>query len=93
MNWTLGPFRPSFQELLTQMFYLLSSQVGLASFFQRAIHFLCVDQTWACRVWDNFSAASPDVKLSLFAWVVDGRGSLPASLKELIQRVLQVRRD
>ncbi|XP_051278992.1 thyroid adenoma-associated protein homolog [Dicentrarchus labrax] len=64
-------------------------QVGLSSFHQQAIHFLCADLKWACPIWNNFSAVSPDLKLSLVSWVVDGRGSQQSSLKELIQRVLQ----
>lgn len=68
-------------------------QVGLPSFHQQAIHFLCADLKWACQIWDNFSAASPDLRLSLVMWVVDGRGSQQTGLKEVIQRVLQVRHD
>ncbi|XP_056233315.1 thyroid adenoma-associated protein homolog [Seriola aureovittata] len=64
-------------------------QVGLSSFHQRAIHFLCADQKWSCQIWNSFSAASPDLKLSLVMWVVDGRGSQQTSLKEVFQRVLQ----
>uniref|UniRef100_A0A7N8YBI2 Si:ch211-225b11.4 n=1 Tax=Mastacembelus armatus TaxID=205130 RepID=A0A7N8YBI2_9TELE len=64
-------------------------QVGLASFHEQAIQFLCADRKRACQLWDNFSAASPDLRLSLFAWVVDGRCSHQASLKEVVQRVLQ----
>ncbi|KAA8592239.1 hypothetical protein FQN60_017694 [Etheostoma spectabile] len=64
-------------------------QVGLPSFHQQAIHFLCADLKWACQIWDNFSATSPDLRLSLVTWVVDGRGSQQTGLKEVIQRVLQ----
>ncbi|XP_040011618.1 thyroid adenoma-associated protein homolog isoform X2 [Xiphias gladius] len=64
-------------------------QVGLSSFHQRAIHFLCADLKWGCQIWNSFSAVSPDLKLSLVTWVVDGRGSQQTSLKEVIQRVLQ----
>ncbi|XP_059193716.1 thyroid adenoma-associated protein homolog [Centropristis striata] len=64
-------------------------QVGLSSFHQQAIHFLCSDLKWACQIWDNFSAASPDLRLSLATWVVDGWGSKHAGLTEVIQRVLQ----
>lgn len=70
-----------------------SPQVGLPSFHQQTIYFLCADLKWAREIWDNFSAASPDIRLSLFTWVVDGRGSQQTSLKEVIQRVLQVRHD
>ena len=68
-------------------------QVGLSSFQQRAIHFLCEDLKWARQIWNSFSVASPDLKLSLVTWVVDGRGSQQTSLKEVIRRVLQVRQD
>ncbi|XP_053277676.1 thyroid adenoma-associated protein homolog [Pleuronectes platessa] len=64
-------------------------QVGLSSFHQRAIHFLCADLKWACQIWDSFLAASPDLKLSLVTWVADGQGSQQTSLKEVMQRVLQ----
>ncbi|XP_078106846.1 tRNA (32-2'-O)-methyltransferase regulator THADA [Sander vitreus] len=64
-------------------------QVGLPSFHQQAIHFLCADLKWACQIWDNFSVASPDLRLSLVTWVVDGRGSQQTGLKEVIQWVLQ----
>ncbi|XP_040897367.1 thyroid adenoma-associated protein homolog [Toxotes jaculatrix] len=64
-------------------------QVGLSSFHQQAIHFLCADLKWACQIWNSFSAASPDLKLSLVTWVVEGRGLQQTSLKEVIQRVLQ----
>uniref|UniRef100_UPI0037E75B27 tRNA (32-2'-O)-methyltransferase regulator THADA n=1 Tax=Semicossyphus pulcher TaxID=241346 RepID=UPI0037E75B27 len=57
-------------------------QIGLSSFHQQAIHFLCADLKWACKIWDNFSAASPDVRLSLVSWVVDGRRLQKTSLKE-----------
>ncbi|XP_045890923.1 thyroid adenoma-associated protein homolog isoform X2 [Micropterus dolomieu] len=64
-------------------------QVGLSSFHQQAIHFLCADLKWACQIWYNFSAVSPDLRLSLVTWVVDGRGLQQTSLKDVIQRVLQ----
>ncbi|XP_044051427.1 thyroid adenoma-associated protein homolog isoform X2 [Siniperca chuatsi] len=64
-------------------------QVGLSSLHQQAIHFLCADLKWACQIWDNFSAVSPDLRLSLVTWVVDGQGSQQTSLKQVIQRVLQ----
>lgn len=68
-----------------------SPQVGLSSFHQQAIHFLCADLKQACQIWDNFSSVSPDLRLSLVTWVADGRGSQWTSLKVVIQRVLQVR--
>ncbi|XP_029365595.1 thyroid adenoma-associated protein homolog isoform X2 [Echeneis naucrates] len=64
-------------------------QVGLSSFHQRAIHFLCADLKWACCIWNSFSAASNGLKLSLVMWVVDGCSLQRASLKEVIQRALQ----
>ncbi|KAM3867515.1 tRNA (32-2'-O)-methyltransferase regulator THADA [Diretmus argenteus] len=64
-------------------------QIGLLSFHQRAIHFLCADLRWACQMWDKFSAASPDLKLTLVTWVVDGRGLQQTTLQHVIQRVLQ----
>ncbi|XP_041793146.1 thyroid adenoma-associated protein homolog isoform X2 [Chelmon rostratus] len=64
-------------------------EVGVSSFHQQAIHFLCADLTCARRIWDSFSALSPDLRLSLVSWVVDGWGSQQTSLREVIQRVLQ----
>uniref|UniRef100_A0A8D3AWE0 Si:ch211-225b11.4 n=1 Tax=Scophthalmus maximus TaxID=52904 RepID=A0A8D3AWE0_SCOMX len=64
-------------------------QVGLSSFHQQAIHFLCADVEWACQIWNGFSAASPDLKLSLLTWAADRQGLLQTSLKEVIQRELQ----
>ncbi|KAL7392507.1 hypothetical protein ABVT39_025652 [Epinephelus coioides] len=64
-------------------------QIGLSSFHQQAIHFLCSELKWACQIWNNFSVASPDLRLSLVTWVVDGRGSQQTGLKEAIRRVLQ----
>lgn len=68
-------------------------QVGLSSFHQQAIHFLCADLNWARQIWNSFSAVSPDLRLSLVAWVVDGRSLQQTILKEVIQRVLQVRHN
>ncbi|XP_042345011.1 thyroid adenoma-associated protein homolog [Plectropomus leopardus] len=64
-------------------------QVGLSSFHQLAIHFLCAELKWARQIWDNFSAVSPDLRLSLVMWVVDWQGSQQTGLKEMILRVLQ----
>ncbi|XP_020513692.2 tRNA (32-2'-O)-methyltransferase regulator THADA [Labrus bergylta] len=66
-------------------------QVGLSSFHQQAIHFLCTDEKWACQIWGSFCALSLDLRLSLAASVVvvDGRGLQESSLNEVIQRVLQ----
>ncbi|KAM8885353.1 tRNA (32-2'-O)-methyltransferase regulator THADA isoform 2-T2 [Spinachia spinachia] len=64
-------------------------QLGLSSFHQQAIQFLCADLKCARQIWDNFSSSSTDLRLSLITWVVDGRGSQQAGLKEVIQRELQ----
>ncbi|XP_047447791.1 thyroid adenoma-associated protein homolog isoform X2 [Mugil cephalus] len=64
-------------------------QVGLSSFHQQAIHFLCADLKWACQVWDKFSALSPDLRLSLVTWAQDGRGLEQTGLRGVIRRVLQ----
>uniref|UniRef100_A0A3Q4H4T6 Si:ch211-225b11.4 n=1 Tax=Neolamprologus brichardi TaxID=32507 RepID=A0A3Q4H4T6_NEOBR len=66
-----------------------SLQVGVSSFHEKAIHFLCADQQWACKIWENFSSASPDLRLTLIAWVLDGQSLRQTGLKEVIQRVLQ----
>ncbi|XP_041856056.1 thyroid adenoma-associated protein homolog isoform X2 [Melanotaenia boesemani] len=66
-----------------------SLQVGLSSFHQRAIRFLCMDLKWACKIWHSFPEASPDLRLSLVAWVLDGHGVEQTGLKKVIQRVLQ----
>lgn len=68
-------------------------QLGLSSFHQQAIHFLCGDVTRACQVWGAFSTLSPDLRLSLVSWLVDGCGWQQSSLPEVIQRVLRVRHD
>ncbi|KAM4616330.1 tRNA (32-2'-O)-methyltransferase regulator THADA [Polymixia lowei] len=64
-------------------------QVGSLSFHQRATHFLCAEQKWACQMWDSFSTAGPDLRLTLVSWVVDGRGLQGTSSQHVIQRVLQ----
>ncbi|XP_063753076.1 tRNA (32-2'-O)-methyltransferase regulator THADA isoform X2 [Eleginops maclovinus] len=64
-------------------------QVGLTSFHQQAIHSLCVDQKRACQIWENFSATSPDLKLSLVTWVVEEQSLQQSGSKEVIRRVLQ----
>ncbi|KAM4576646.1 tRNA (32-2'-O)-methyltransferase regulator THADA isoform 1-T1 [Odontesthes bonariensis] len=65
-------------------------QIGLSSFHQQAVLFLCSDVKWACKIWDSFSAASPDLRLSLVVWLLDGRGLELTGLKEVIQSVLQL---
>ncbi|XP_054904834.1 thyroid adenoma-associated protein homolog [Poeciliopsis prolifica] len=64
-------------------------QVGLSSFYQQALHFLCADPKWACQTWENFSAASPELRLSLVTWLLDSQDWQQIDLKEVIQRVLQ----
>ena len=64
----------------------------MSSFHQQAIRFLCADPTWAHQIWDYFSAASPDLRLSLVTWVVEGRCLQRGSLTAVVQRVLKVRR-
>lgn len=46
---------------------------------------------WACQIWSNFSALCADLQLLLVMWVIDGQVPQQRSLKELIQRVLEVR--
>ncbi|XP_029961478.1 thyroid adenoma-associated protein homolog [Salarias fasciatus] len=64
-------------------------QIGLSSFHQQAIHFLSADSKCATEVWNNFSAVSPDLRLSLVTWVLDGWSSQQAGLRSVIQKVLQ----
>ncbi|MEQ2294152.1 hypothetical protein AMECASPLE_000992 [Ameca splendens] len=64
-------------------------QVGLSSFHQQALNFLCTDPKWACQIWENFSAAPPELRLSLVSWLQDRRGLMQTDMKEVIQRVLQ----
>nr|XP_057925831.1 thyroid adenoma-associated protein homolog isoform X2 [Doryrhamphus excisus] len=64
-------------------------QVGLSSFHQQAINFLCADHQWACDIWETFPAASCDLKLALVTWVVESQTSLISHLKDLIKSVLQ----
>ncbi|KAM9743067.1 tRNA (32-2'-O)-methyltransferase regulator THADA [Menidia menidia] len=65
-------------------------QIGLASFQQQAVHFLCRDRKCAGKIWDRFPALSPDVRLWLLVCVLDGRGLEHTGLKEVIQSVLQL---
>ncbi|XP_074526959.1 tRNA (32-2'-O)-methyltransferase regulator THADA isoform X2 [Halichoeres trimaculatus] len=67
----------------------LKLQVGLSSFHRDVLQFLCADPKWACEIWDNFLALSPDLRLSLVMLVADGQHLQQTSLKEVIQRVLQ----
>ncbi|XP_043966985.1 thyroid adenoma-associated protein homolog isoform X3 [Gambusia affinis] len=64
-------------------------QVGLSSFHQQALHFLCADPKWACQTWESFSAASPELRLSLVTWLLDSQDWQQIDSKEVIQRVLQ----
>ncbi|XP_047238412.1 thyroid adenoma-associated protein homolog isoform X1 [Girardinichthys multiradiatus] len=64
-------------------------QVGLSSFHQQALNFLCTDPKWACQIWENFSAAPPELRLSLVSWLQDRWGLMQTDMKEVIQRVLQ----
>ncbi|XP_056135401.1 thyroid adenoma-associated protein homolog [Lampris incognitus] len=68
---------------------ILKHLIGSSSFHQKAIQFLCADPRWACQTWDSFSAASPDLRLSLVTWVVDWQDLRRTSLQLAIQRVLQ----
>lgn len=77
--------------LMLNALICLSPQIGLSSFHQQAIHFLCADLKWGCQIWDNFSSVSPDLRLSLVTWAVDGWSLQQSRFKEVIQRVLQVR--
>ncbi|XP_023821654.1 thyroid adenoma-associated protein homolog [Oryzias latipes] len=63
-------------------------QIGLSSFHQQAVHFLCGDVKWACQIWDSFSETSLDLKLSLVTWVLDGRSFKQPLLREEVQNVL-----
>ncbi|XP_061585131.1 tRNA (32-2'-O)-methyltransferase regulator THADA [Cololabis saira] len=63
-------------------------QVGLSAFHQQAIHFLCADLKWTCKIWEMFSATSLDIRLSMVTWVQDGRALKQTVLKEVIQKVL-----
>lgn len=79
------------ENKVDQSFFLSSPQIGLASFYQQAISFLCTDPKWACQVWDHFPAANLDLRLALVTWAVEGRRLQHSSVGEVIQRVLQVR--
>ncbi|XP_038151490.1 thyroid adenoma-associated protein homolog isoform X1 [Cyprinodon tularosa] len=65
-------------------------EIGLASFHQEALEFLCADPTRARQIWENFSAASPELRLSMVTWLLDKQSLHQADMKELIQRVLQL---
>ncbi|KAK0150982.1 Thyroid adenoma-associated [Merluccius polli] len=64
-------------------------QVGSLFYQQTAARFLCVDPVWAGQMWESFSSASPDLKLSLVTWVVEGCGLSTANLQQVIRRELQ----
>ncbi|XP_061762555.1 tRNA (32-2'-O)-methyltransferase regulator THADA [Nerophis ophidion] len=64
-------------------------QIGLSSSHQQAIQFLCADHKRACDIWETFTTASCDLKVSLVRWLEDSQTSLVIHLKELIQNVLQ----
>uniref|UniRef100_A0A3P9L1H1 Si:ch211-225b11.4 n=1 Tax=Oryzias latipes TaxID=8090 RepID=A0A3P9L1H1_ORYLA len=63
----------------------LCTNIGMSSFHQQAVHFLCGDVKWACQIWDSFSEASLDLKLSLVTWVLDGRSFKQPVLREEVQ--------
>uniref|UniRef100_A0A8C5G1Z7 Thyroid adenoma-associated protein homolog n=1 Tax=Gouania willdenowi TaxID=441366 RepID=A0A8C5G1Z7_GOUWI len=68
----------------------ISFQIGLSSFHQQAIGFLCADSQWAYKMWNSFSAAHPDLRLSMVSWVLDGKSELKKNdLREVIQRALE----
>ncbi|KAJ7994291.1 hypothetical protein DPEC_G00264360 [Dallia pectoralis] len=46
-------------------------QVGVDSFHQYAVHFLCAEPGWACKLWGSFSTANSDLRLSLVSWAVE----------------------
>ncbi|XP_012718940.2 thyroid adenoma-associated protein homolog [Fundulus heteroclitus] len=64
-------------------------QIGLSSFHQQALCFLCADPKWARQIWGDFSAASPELRLLLVTWLRDKRGWRQTDMKDVIQRVLQ----
>ncbi|XP_034152617.1 thyroid adenoma-associated protein homolog isoform X2 [Esox lucius] len=45
--------------------------VGVASFHQNAIHFLCAEPRWACQLWGSFSTENSDLRLSLVSWAAE----------------------
>ncbi|CAL8343007.1 unnamed protein product [Lota lota] len=75
--------QPRLQSILSP------AQVGSLFYHQTAAHFLCVDPAWAGQMWESFPSASPDLKLSLVTWVVEGRGLSTVNLQPVIRRVLQ----
>ncbi|XP_072289759.1 tRNA (32-2'-O)-methyltransferase regulator THADA [Eucyclogobius newberryi] len=62
-------------------------QIGHSSFHQISINLLCTDPLRAAHIWEQFVVWSPDVRLYLVKWTVDGCSSHPN--KELIYEVLQ----
>ncbi|KAM9810968.1 tRNA (32-2'-O)-methyltransferase regulator THADA [Neosynchiropus ocellatus] len=76
-------------DLLTHMICAAKRelQVGLACFHQRAVQFLCEDQQWACDIFTNFSAASPELKLLLVTWLTNGQ-ALSQNTKGVVSGVL-----
>uniref|UniRef100_A0A3Q2QTY6 Si:ch211-225b11.4 n=1 Tax=Fundulus heteroclitus TaxID=8078 RepID=A0A3Q2QTY6_FUNHE len=65
---------------------LLQMKIGLSSFHQQALCFLCADPKWARQIWGDFSAASPELRLSLVTWLRDKRGWRQTDVKDVIQR-------
>ncbi|KAJ0041712.1 hypothetical protein NL108_007923, partial [Boleophthalmus pectinirostris] len=65
----------------------LEFQIGLSSFHQTSISFLCTNPLWASHIWEKFSILRLDVRLVLVKWAVDRCSLHP--VKELIHEVLQ----
>ncbi|KAJ3604719.1 hypothetical protein NHX12_029458 [Muraenolepis orangiensis] len=63
--------------------------VGSLFYHQTAARFLCVDPAWAVQMWESFSSASPDLKLLLVTWVMEGHGLSTTHLQQVIRRELQ----
>ncbi|KAM6964965.1 tRNA (32-2'-O)-methyltransferase regulator THADA [Aplochiton taeniatus] len=64
-------------------------QVGCAVLHQSAIHFLCGDPRWSRELWEGFSTASRDLRLSLVTWVADVSDWKETVLQQVIRQNLQ----
>ncbi|KAM9447169.1 tRNA (32-2'-O)-methyltransferase regulator THADA isoform 2-T2 [Clarias gariepinus] len=65
-------------------------ELGSASFHRSAVHYLCDDPDWACRVWPHLSGGSAVTRLAVVTWIKEGRGWRKSHLQRELEKALQV---
>lgn len=80
-------------QIHSLLFFYTAVQLGSASFYQCAVHFLCEDPHWACQVWPHLSGGSTVIRLSLVTWVKEGRGWRGSHLQQELEKALQVNKS